>query len=371
MGDIVVVDELTDTAYVQWNAKNFPARVGEPRDRSRGSNRARRAGHGDRVDQRSDGRFTTPFHIGFDTAHTAQLARFDETAVKHAGLEDLRVWVGGASNLTLSLAAYSWSQERRVGALAAAAAWGSASTFRCVVRDSYVHHSPSLYPGGGAYGLSVSSGSADNLVENNIIWHFNKVMVMQASGGGNVIGYNYFEDGFIGSTPRDYTDWMETGMNAAHMTCPHFELFEGNQAFNIDADADWGNSVYITYFRNHATAKRRSFVDVDNRRAIGLEKGAWWYTFIGNVLSTPDASPAPLSGFTYEDTGRPWKGNPAPMWRLGYDSTDWAAPADAKVLSTVIRDGNFDYVTNEVPLGSEPPTPARFALSDCKAGLLR
>jgi hypothetical protein len=356
VGDIVVVDELTDPSYVQWNLKSSP-----PGSESRGwftrlDRPVTQIMEIESISGNTVG-FTTPFHIAFNTAQTAQLARFDETAVKHAGLEDLRVYGGGDNNITVSLAAYSWiknvESEYSLGSSV-----GLTCAFRCVVRDSYVHHSPNLYPGGGAYGLSVSSGSADNLVENNIFWHFNKVMVMRASGGGNVIGYNYFEDGFIGSTPRDYTDWMETGMNAAHMTCPHYELFEGNQAFNIDADASWGNSVYITFFRNHATGKRRSFVDVDNRRAIGLEKGAWWYTFIGNVLSTPDASPAPHSGFTYEDKGRPWKGDPVPMWRLGYDSADWGAPADPKLLATVIRDGNFDYVTNEVRWDRSPqPLP--------------
>ena len=82
----------------------------------------------------------------------------------------------------------------------------------------------------------------------------NKVMVMRASGGGNVIGYNYFDNGYIGN----YLGWVETGMNASHMTCPHFELFEGNQAFNIDGDDTWGGAVYNTFFRNHPTGKRRS-----------------------------------------------------------------------------------------------------------------
>ncbi len=356
VGDIVVVDELTDTSYVQWNPKASP-----PGSDSRGwfTRFDRPVAQIMEIESISGQTiaFTTPFHIGFDTAHTAQLSRFDEPAVKYAGIEDLLLYGGGDDNLTLTLAAYSWVKNIE-SQHSSGSSVGLSVAFRCVVRDSYVHHSPHPYPGGGAYGLSVSSGSADNLIENNIFWHFNKVMVMRASGGGNVIGYNYFEDGFIGSTPRDYTDWMETGMNAAHMTCPHYELFEGNQAFNIDADASWGNSVYITFFRNHATGKRRSFTDVDNRRAIGLERGHWWYTFIGNVLSTPDASAAPLSGFIYEDLGRPWKGDPAPMWRLGYDSSEWEAPPDAKVLSTVIRDGNFDYVTNEVRWDRSPqPIP--------------
>ena len=50
-------------------------------------------------------------------------------------------------------------------------------------------------PGGRGYLLDLTGYSADNLIENNISWKANKVMVMRASGGGNVIGYNYFEDG--------------------------------------------------------------------------------------------------------------------------------------------------------------------------------
>jgi len=119
--------------------------------------------------------------------------------VREAGLEDLRVYGGGNDNIVLALAAYSWvknvESEQSTGS-----SIGINSSYRSVVRDSYFHHSPVLYPGGGAYGLSFAFASADNLVENNIFWQFNKVMVMRASGGGNVIGYNYFEDGFIGST---------------------------------------------------------------------------------------------------------------------------------------------------------------------------
>src|SRR5205823_13661255 len=190
--------------------------------------------------------FTTPLHIGFDTAHQAQLSRFDQPAVRSAGIEDLHVYGGTYDNIFLILVAYGWVKNVE-SEWSGGDSIGINYSFRCVVRDSYFHHSPYLYPGGGAYGLSISSSSADNLIENNIFWHFNKVMVMRASGGGNVIAYNYFEDGFIGSTPLGYTQWMETGMNASHMAFPHYELFEGNEAFNIDADNTWGNSGYVTY----------------------------------------------------------------------------------------------------------------------------
>jgi hypothetical protein len=215
--------------------------------------------------------------------------------------------------------------------------------FRCVIRDSYAHDTPNPNPGGAGYMLSVAVYTSDSLVENNIFVNGNKVMVMRASGGGNVIAYNYFDNGYIGYD----LGWVETGLNASHLTCPHFELFEGNEAFNIDGDDTWGGAVYNTFFRNHATGKRRSYDDISNRRAIGLMYGHYYYSFVGNVLGTAGQSPAPYSSFAYEDVW-PWKNDPIGLWRIGYTPTDWNAKPDARVVSTTHRHGNFDYATNSV-----------------------
>jgi hypothetical protein len=264
-------------------------------------------------------------------------------------VEDLYLYGGsqGQGNIGLANAAYSWIKNIESDYQDGHSVDISAS-FRCVLRDSYIHSTQNPTPGGGGYGVALAFYAADNLVENNIVWNMNKVMVMQASGGGNVIGYNYMEDGWI-----DYnTGWMEVGLNASHMTTPHFELFEGNESFNFDGDNTWGNAIYITVLRNHLTGRRRSappleLNDVDNRRAIGLTSGHWWYTFIGNVLGTADQSPAPYGSFTYENFF-PWGDDPVSMWRLGYNPENWNASADPKVLSTLIRGGNFDYATNQV-----------------------
>jgi hypothetical protein len=136
------------------------------------------------------------------------------------------------------------------------------------------------------------------------------------------------------------------------MTTPHYELFEGNQSFNFDGDNTWGNSVYITVFRNQLTGKRRSIpplrlTDSQNVRAIGLMGGHMWYSFVGNVLGTANQNPSPATGYVY-DAAYPWKNTPIGMWRLGYNPENWNAPPDPKVLSTLIREGNFDYATNQV-----------------------
>jgi hypothetical protein len=217
------------------------------------------------------------------------------------------------------------------------------SSFRCVLRDSYVHDTPDPNPGGAGYMLSFAKYTADSLVENNIFMNGNKVMVMRASGGGNVIGYNYFDNGYIGHA----REFVETGINASHLTCPHFELFEGNQAFNIDGDDTWGGAVYNTFFRNHATGKRRSFNDTGNRRAVGLMHGHYYYSFVGNVLGTADQDPAPFGGFVEENV-YPWDDDPIGLWKIGYTQTPWGDPPEARVVSTTHRHANFDYASNLV-----------------------
>jgi hypothetical protein len=320
--------------------------------------------------------FKTPFHIGFATADQAQLSRFSRAdngpvvlSVRSAGVEDLYLsgGSGGQGNIQMENCAYCWVKNIESD-FHDGAAVSLDATFRSVVRDSYIHSTQTPRPGGGGYGISFAFGSADNLIENNISWNMNKVMVMRASGGGNVIGYNYMQDGWDDTHPQ----WVEVGLNASHMTTPHYELFEGNEAFNFDGDNTWGNSIYITVFRNHLTTHRRAvgplgtysrscgpncteyYEDAQNRRGIGLMSGHQWYTFVGNVIGYSGMSNPPvrssntgsLLGFEYQQTS--WGDAMIPMWKLGYNPDNWNVSPDSRVTSTVIRDGNFDFFTNTV-----------------------
>jgi hypothetical protein len=354
VGQLVLVDETTDASYVYWGTDPAVAPGGVGRgwftryDRPVGQMLEIAAISGNTVS------FTTALHIAFDTAHTAQLTHYSiPYGAREAGVEDLYVRGGRDDNITVRFAMYSWVKNVESD-------WSIGdsvsldSCFRCVIRDSYVHDTPNPTPGGAGYMLSFAMYTADSLVENNIFINGNKVMVMRASGGGNVIAYNYFDNGYI-----DYNrGWMETGLNASHLTCPHFELFEGNEAFNIDGDDTWGGAVYNTFFRNHAIGKRRSFDDLGNRHAIGLMYGHYYYSFVGNVLGTADENPAPYSDFAYEDSW-PWKDDPIGLWRIGYTPKDWSAAPDARVVSTTHRHGNFDYATNSIQWadGYDPQLP--------------
>lgn len=366
VGEIVLVDQLTDSELVSWGSgcpeghacRGWFTRLNRPL----GQVMEVAAISGNTIT------FSTPFHIDFRTTNAAQLSRFGQAsgrvipAVKYAGVEDLYLSGGnkGSGNISMSMAAYSWiknieSDDHSGHSVALY------TSFRSVVRDSYIHSAQESVPGGNAYGLVISKYSSDNLIENNIVWRMNKVMVMQSSGGGNVIAYNYMDDGHIKSN----LSWMESGINASHMVGSHMELFEGNQSFSYDAEHDWGSPIYITVFRNHLTGKRRSTPPRDRtpdpslqfpsdqfRRTVGLSSGAWWHTLMGNVLGYAGMSPAPAKGFKYEDA-YPWSNDPSPMWRIGVGNN--MGPADPKVVSTLLRGGNYDYVTDEVHWENLPP----------------
>jgi hypothetical protein len=104
-------------------------------------------------------------------------------------------------------------------------------------------------------------GAAEILVESNIIIDANKLMVFRSAGAGSVVAYNYADDGWISSAPW----WAEAGINASHFAGPHHVLFESNYSFKASSDFTWGNSVYITFFRNVITGLRRDFVELCRR----------------------------------------------------------------------------------------------------------
>ncbi|HET6413608.1 MAG TPA: hypothetical protein VFG53_16225 [Anaeromyxobacter sp.] len=315
--------------------------------------------------------FTSPFHRTYRTAHTARLARLGVSntqpvglPVSWAGVENLTVSNGGGTDdggpLVFSIASYDWIKNvESTGSDANVIAfWGA---FRCEARDSYIHSTTDPNPGGAGYGFAVDSYSADNLLENNISWNFNKVMVMRASGGGNVIAYNYMTDGW----GAGYTNLAEVGINASHMTTPHEELFEGNESHNQASDTTWGNSIYLVFFRNHLTGLRMSYsplslTDQGNRRMAEVNDTDYSFSYVGNVLGCDvthtcnnlrpvdskcwcsQLSPPMPGGATgqnrwaYEPTAD--NDTDAKIWQFEY--------AGAATQATILRMGNWNWGTN-------------------------
>lgn len=297
--------------------------------------------------------FTTPIHTSYRTGHAAQLSRYALPHVVNAGVEDLTLTGGDAGNLRFNWAAKSWAKNVE------STVWhdeGFAihASFRVELREFYVHDAAWAQPGGGGYAISMSAGSSEVLIENGISVRANKVLVMRSAGAGSVVGYNYMDMGYINT--QGY--WIETGLNASHMVGPHHVLFEGNYGHNADSDNTHGNSIYLTFFRNHLRGIRTAFDNqaggrIDDaaqsrngpRRCAGLMAYSYWTSFVGNVLGAAGQ----MDGWVYESSFA--DGKPA-IWMLGWDAVS-PYPTDVKVNATTLRHGNFDYLTNTVKWDGE------------------
>jgi hypothetical protein len=260
------------------------------------------------------------------------------------GVEDMKLVGGNSGNLRFKWAASSWARNIEC------TQWEGEciaidNSFRIELREFYIHDSAWVNPGGGSYGIGLTAGSAEALIENGISVRANKAMVFRSAGAGSVVAYNYVDMTYI----RYNGAWIETGINASHMVGPHHVLFEGNYAHNADSDSTHGNSIYHTFFRNHLRGVRAPFqnqgggrVDderqADNgpKRAAGLMAHSYWMSFVGNVLGADGK----MAGWARE--GSFGSAKPS-IWLLG-----WGEKTDPHVAVTTLRHGNFDYLTKEV-----------------------
>jgi hypothetical protein len=359
-GMFVIIDELTDTNIVWWHPGKHPP----GQNRNWYNRNDRPIQQFVKIASISGNTVTLarPLHTNFRTAYTAQMTRLAASMTSLAGVEDLRVshCMGTKSNIYFNMAERCWAKH-----VEADNSTGSAVGFElsnaCELRDSYVHDTAYPEPGGNGYGIDIRRGSSDNLIENNISIRFNKVINFRSSGGGNVVAYNYMDDGYINSSKA----WVETGLQASHYPCNHYELFEANYCFNAAADATEGNAVYITYFRNHLSGQRLDSVsgmtDGGSVQAAGAMTHHLWYNYVGNVLGQPGVN---YSSWIQDDRG-PWNAGDKAIWRFGTWDQDYSVN-DTQVAATAVRDGNFDYKSNSVQwlgLGGAGSTPTTLPMS--------
>ena len=292
--------------------------------------------------------FTTPIHISYRSSHAAQLSRYARPHVMNAGVEDLKLTGGDAGNLRFNWAAQSWARNVD-NTVWHDEGFALHSSFRIELREFYVHDAAWAQPGGGGYAISLSAGTSEVLIENGIAVRANKVIAARSAGAGSVIGYNYMDMSYINTQGS----WIESGLNASHMVGPHHVLFEGNYGHNADSDNTHGNSIYLTFFRNHLRGIRAPFDNqaggrIDDaaqsrngpQRAAGLMAYSYWMSFAGNVLGAAGQ----MDGWVYETSFA--DGKPG-IWMLGWDAVS-PYPTDARVTATALRHGNFDYLTNTV-----------------------
>lgn len=363
-GEIVLIDERTDEdPRVWWGPEHDPPGGGSRRWFSRQDRSLTQMMEVTAVDGNTV-TFSTPFHITFKTAYAAQMSRYQEPVLHRIGIEDLYVYGGmggdGHGNISVNLCAYCWVRDVK-SHWSVGSSIGFYGTFRSELRDSYIHETPDPNPGGAGYLVGLNSGSSDNLIENNVIWSGNKDIVVRATGGGNVIAYNYMDDAY----GAGYPNMPEAGLNAGHYTTPHMELLEGNYSHNYKGDSFWGNSIDITVFRNHLSGLRAArpplnayklndypYMDFGARSAVDIQAHSYNTNLVGNVLGFDGQTLLSYKGRSYSEAQKAWSYEElsqftdgiVSMWRIGsLQAGGWTW--DPRTYETQLRDGNWDWVT--------------------------
>ena len=281
-----------------------------------------------------------PLHWDFPSAspYLAEITPVTDQTTEWAGIEHLLVQGGSnpgyngqmAGGIDISNAAFSWVKDVQTDGTIGGMHVALTGTYRVVVRDSWFHNSANYGFGADCYGVVLRCGSADDLVENNIVRYMNKPILFNVSGGGNVIGYNYADNSW--ATPPE---WQEVNIDC-HCSFPHMELMEGNYAPHMGASTTHGNAGYLTYFRNYASSQfalpnpvwGSTAAQTGNVTALEFDATDLGMNVLGNVLGTANVS-------TVYDA---YDSSPKSIYELG-GASDVSA-------TSLYRHGNFDSVNN-------------------------
>ena len=280
----------------------------------------------------------SPLHWDFHSAgsYLAQITPVAPPVTRWAGIEHLRIQGGTnpsyngamAGGIDVSNAAFCWVKDVQTDETIGGMHVSLTGTYRCVVRDSYFHHSANYGFGADCYGIVLRCGGSENLVENNIVRWMNKPILFNVTGGGNVVAYNYADNSWA-----DPPAWQEVNIDC-HCSFPHMELIEGNYAPHVGATTTHGNAGYLTFHRNYASSQFAppavvgSNVTQDaNVTAIQVPDTDVGMNVLGNVLGTAG-------------------------WSTVYDGSDSSARAIYRLGSatgpsatTIYRHGNYDTVS--------------------------
>lgn len=241
-------------------------------------------------------------------------------------------------------------------------------TLNFEIRDSYIHDAQTFgnnNAGLGVYGSPSYGSNSSGKIENNIFDRLFPGIEMQNSSSGFYIGYNYAYGSMSQATDAPVT-WMFTDNHGPH---DMMNLWEGNVAEMFGSDGYFGGSSHGTIFRNYFTGYNPNSGNTDN--PVRFNRLSYFYNMVGNVLGSSQLNPT-----KYTETLDGCGGACKAIYRLGYpnignagltDVTGNGVPGgmtypDAKVASTMLRWGNYDYfndaarfVASEIP--SDAPTP--------------
>jgi PKD repeat protein len=208
------------------------------------------------------------------------------------------------------------------------------------MRRSYCHFSGNFPNSQEGYGVYLYAASTYCRVEDNIFYQLIAGM-LQSMSSCNAFLYNY--------------GWQSCFLNQPYQFCmidcnhgPHTMmcLWEGNMAEQFQNDGYHGSGSHQTLFRNWFHGLHP--VWTDNRKMIDLCRAAYYHNIVGNVLGASSWTPANYeAGVGATNTiyrfGFPNMTNESTSPEVPWSSAYGLSYPDARVKSTLLRHGNYDY----------------------------
>ncbi len=282
----------------------------------------------------------------FEAGYTPQIHELANTIHELSGIEDLYVeHTGGGNGNNIHMREVSNCWIKNVESyMSGFDHFYLRSVFRCEVRECYVHHGHS-YGSGRAYGVMLFNHCCDCLIEDNIFYYLRHSMIIEAGGCGNVFGYNWSDRMYGDADPAD-TNWLMADLST-HGAHTYMNLWEGNVGNHLGSDYINGSGSHNTFFRN--------FIDIESELAGGgladnhiicvdIHKYNYYINIVGNILGQAgDTGPYEAENINISPS-TPY------VYRLGYisDGDTTASGNDSNVLATLLRHGNYDYITDGI-----------------------
>jgi len=328
-GDYIIITQLDDTSLITYGGATWYKRAG----RSMGQILEVTEKNGNTLTIDPDLYYS--YAAGFDP-EIERTRDSGSNSLEYAGIENMYIYrtmaFGGQGHIIyMANCSYCWVKNVETN-LVSGRHIQLERCFRCEVRDSYFHHAWNYDSGANAYGISVNYYSSDNLIENNITFYLNIPIALENAGGGNVIGYNYSDGARLGYAP--HWQMADIGTHASHN---YMDLIEGNMVTHITPDNTHGSSSHLTFLRNYTDLVQPYDNPINNINGFEIQANNLFINIVGNVIGTSGISGA------YELNGTTTCANAA--FKIGYyggGCSTW----DSGVSDTILRHGNFNYMTN-------------------------
>lgn len=358
VGDVLLLNQLNDNVEVTCKGWKSGTPINCPTYSFPNSTNPRSLGQFVEVTAINGTQVSTnvPLHHTFDLSLTPwAYVMSGSHMLRYAGLESMTLTQDTAIVLYqvwLEAAQYCWVKDVEISKTNANGIF-TYFMFQCQITGNYVHESVSGNQAGVGYGIALTQYSCNNLVDNNILDSLSNGGISVGPASGNVFAYNYFHN-----ITFDPLYWAIASPLINHGAHPVMNLWEGNVGYKVHGDDVFGSSNYQTIFRSRSFGYQNDSITATNA-AVQFSPMNHYMNVVGSVLGTTAKST------DYEAVaGGPYSTSKLYIWVLG--KSNQGAPDDSKVVSTLFRHGNYDYVTNSTswdPNISDHNLPASLYLS--------